>query len=305
VSKDLKADVAAARKNWQTLAIMRTAWASSLKPLGACLLAVMLCAGLAQPAHAITSNTRFTSAVSVTKETAYRGVFEGGVEAHTGLFGGDNPVNRIDPSGHDDIGIGDMLAVMDIFSSFFATISPVTSSAFELSPIAFSPSITVKFSVDTHGEPSGFNASDVQSKLQTELSANVFDHPPAGHSVNINVHEDAVGPGTLGWSGSPKNTYVNRVTWDLHGIPASRDFHGLIQIDPANVDMWTSTFGKSPTSQTWVNIFAHEGIWGNAGDHWDHGWNPDGEISSGTANALSPYTVTPSNRTTMRSDFGF
>jgi hypothetical protein len=79
---------------------MRTAWASSLKPLGACLLAVMLCAGLALPAHAITSNTRFTSAVPVTKETAYRGVFEGGAEAHTGLFCEANPVNGTDPTGH-------------------------------------------------------------------------------------------------------------------------------------------------------------------------------------------------------------
>ena len=78
---------------------MRTAWASSLKPLGACLLAVMLCAGLALPAHALTSNTRFTSAVPVTKETAYRGVFEGGAEAHTGLFGWDNPVDNTDPTG--------------------------------------------------------------------------------------------------------------------------------------------------------------------------------------------------------------
>jgi hypothetical protein len=100
VSKDLKADVAAARKNWQTLAVMRTAWASSLKPLGACLLAVMLCAGLALPAHAITANTSvIPSAVTVTKETAYRGVFGGGAEAHTGLFGEDNPVNNSDPSG--------------------------------------------------------------------------------------------------------------------------------------------------------------------------------------------------------------
>ena len=79
---------------------MRTAWASSLKPLGACLLAVMLCAGLAQPAHAITANTSvIPSAVTVTKETAYRGVFEGGAEAHTGLFCHGNPVNMSDPTG--------------------------------------------------------------------------------------------------------------------------------------------------------------------------------------------------------------
>jgi hypothetical protein len=111
VSKDLKADVAAARKNWQTVTLMRTGLASSPGRLGASLLAVMLCAVLAQPAHALTSNTRFTSAVAVTKETAYRGVFEGGAEAHTGLFGWDNPVDRIDPSGHDGELISTMAAV--------------------------------------------------------------------------------------------------------------------------------------------------------------------------------------------------
>jgi len=98
---------------------MRTAWASSLKPLGACLLAVMLCAGLALPAHALTSNTRFTSAVAVTKETAYTGIFEAGAEAHTGLFVADNPVNAIDPDGRktvitvinpNDHGAGDQTA---------------------------------------------------------------------------------------------------------------------------------------------------------------------------------------------------
>ena len=79
---------------------MRTAWASSLKPLGACLLAVMLCAGLALPAHAITANTSvIPSAVTVTKETAYRGVFGGGAEAHTGLFCQEDPVDGYDPSG--------------------------------------------------------------------------------------------------------------------------------------------------------------------------------------------------------------
>ena len=96
---------------------MRTAWASSLKPLGACLLAVMLCAGLALPAYAITSNTRFTSTVTVTKETAYRGVFEGRAEAHTGLFGADDPVDGIDPSGHDDL---DSM-IMPVLASLFTT----------------------------------------------------------------------------------------------------------------------------------------------------------------------------------------
>jgi len=64
---------------------------------------------MAWPARAITANTSvIPSAVPVTKETAYRGVFEGGAEAHTGLFCQANPVNGIDPSGHD----GELLSVM-------------------------------------------------------------------------------------------------------------------------------------------------------------------------------------------------
>jgi RHS repeat-associated protein len=153
---------------------------------------------------------------------------------HKYLYGSDNPVNRIDPSGHDDglDSIGFDINIASIYGLLATTLGTAVTSEPGFASLAFSPSITVKFSVDTHGEPSGFNASDVQSKLQTELSANVFDHPPAGHSVNINVHEDAVGPGTLGWIGSPNNTYVNRVTWDLHGIPASRDYHGWPNRDP-------------------------------------------------------------------------
>src|SRR5579871_2460385 len=80
---------------------MRTAWASSLRRLGASLLAVMLCAVLVQPAQAITSSSHFTSAVPVTEKTAYSGVLVVVVEPCTGLFGADNPVNKTDPSGHD------------------------------------------------------------------------------------------------------------------------------------------------------------------------------------------------------------
>lgn len=80
---------------------MRTAWASSLRRLGASLLAVMLCAVLVQPVQAITSSSYFTSAVPVTEKTAYIGVLVVVMEPCTGLYGADNPVNKVDPSGHD------------------------------------------------------------------------------------------------------------------------------------------------------------------------------------------------------------
>lgn len=84
---------------------MRTAWASSLRRLGASLLAVMLCAVLVQPAQAITSNSHFTPAIPVTEKTAYTGVLVVVVEPCTGLFGEDNPVDMTDPSGNDgDLG---------------------------------------------------------------------------------------------------------------------------------------------------------------------------------------------------------
>jgi hypothetical protein len=78
---------------------MRTAWALSLRRLGASLLAVMLCAVLVQPAQAITSSSHFTSAVPVTEKTAYTGILVVVVEPCTGLFGADNPVDNEDPSG--------------------------------------------------------------------------------------------------------------------------------------------------------------------------------------------------------------
>jgi hypothetical protein len=115
VKKKWNPDVAAARKNCQAGGIMRTGFASSRRALTA--LAVALCVVSAWPAQAITSNNHFTSAVPVTSETAYTGVFESGAQPCTGLFGADNPVNCIDPSGHDygdfDINIGSIGNLLD------------------------------------------------------------------------------------------------------------------------------------------------------------------------------------------------
>jgi hypothetical protein len=56
----------------------------------------------------------------------FQGDNEDPLSLHKYLYAADNPVDNVDPSGHD---IGEMLAVMDISSAFFATISPVTSTA--------------------------------------------------------------------------------------------------------------------------------------------------------------------------------
>jgi hypothetical protein len=212
-------------------------------------------------------------------------------------------VDNVDPSGNDDFSIGDSFGInsASIYGLLATTIgTPVTSEpGFE--NLAFSPSIIVYISVDPSGAPSRFSPSAVQSTLQTELSANVFDHPPAGHSVTIKVHDESSGPGTLEWIGSPKHTYVDRVTWGLKfGIASSA--RGETSVNPTAINSETSS---SPTAQTFANIFAHEVIWLNAGGHWDHNWNPNGEITSGTASAFAPYTVLPSSRSTIRSDFGF
>ena len=68
----------------------------------------------------------------------YEGNNEDPLSLHKYLYGWDNPVNNTDPSGHD---IGEMLAVVDIFSGFFAQISPVTSQAAP-SSLRFSPQNT-------------------------------------------------------------------------------------------------------------------------------------------------------------------
>jgi hypothetical protein len=93
-------------------------------------LAVALCVVSAWPAQAITSSSHFTPAVRVTSETAYTGVFESDAQPCTGLFGADNPVNRIDPSGHDDLSLGSVLAGSSIGAGIDGAFAGVTTRAF-------------------------------------------------------------------------------------------------------------------------------------------------------------------------------
>lgn len=79
---------------------MRRGIASSLPRLGASLLAVILCVLMALPSQALTSNTRFPSAIRVADETVLYGVFEVVAQPCTGLFCHADPVNLVDPSGY-------------------------------------------------------------------------------------------------------------------------------------------------------------------------------------------------------------
>jgi hypothetical protein len=147
--------------------------------------------------------------------------------------------------------------------------------------------------------------------LQSELDGNVFDNPPAGHSVKVIVFKENKPREKRGWNGNPKISYFNRVTWDLSGnVCSSRDYNGLIQINPEKILELDAQYSRNMSTQTWVNIFAHEGVWGNAADKFDCLFGcEDGEISAGalgvTAYLYAPYFVFPSSRETIRSKFGF
>lgn len=159
------------------------------------------------------------------------------------------------------------------------------------------PVIFVYISVDPAGIPTSFNAATVGSTLQSQLRANVFDSLLCGQTFRVIVHPEGSAP-TLGWS--PNGCiYVNRVDWTLTvGIASSAG--GKTAINTAEVDAETSS---APTTQTWVNILAHEVIWLNAGGHWDSWFAPHGEIASGQAFPFSPYTVLPASRSTLRGNF--
>ncbi len=135
---------------------MRTGRASSLRRQGASLLAVILCAVVALPAQALTSNTRVASSVRVAGETVCTGVFEVGAQPCTGLFAADNPANLLDPSGKNTIAeqvpvagtIGYLAGQLAV-----ATVKAlVTACAAEL---VVSGTANVVLNVDTTGIPRG------------------------------------------------------------------------------------------------------------------------------------------------------
>jgi hypothetical protein len=143
--------------------------------------------------------------------------------------------------------------------------------------------------------------------LQAQLLANVFDGlPPQSVRIIVNVEKSLGVP--LGWN---ENYYYNRVNWtELSGIPASRgNGSGTIKISDEKVEEFASYFSKNVGTQTWVNILAHEGIWGDSGGQDDCLSCSDGDIGAGSlvnsANLFAPFTVSSSSRLTLRSAFGF
>lgn len=125
--------------------------------------------------------------------------------------------------------------------------------------------ITVYFSVLPCGMPTNFNASEVQDMLQTQLSGNVFNDLDAGESVKVIVRVESHCAGTLGWN-SCHSIYTNQVNWGFVGNHAAyHDNRGVISMNAHN--------SYSDPTQAYSNLFAHEGIWGNACDISD-GWWP-------------------------------
>jgi hypothetical protein len=194
-------------------------------------------------------------------------------------------------------------------------VTPIAPGNIDFSQMKLSPAITVFFSVDTAGEPGNFHTNDVQSLLQLQLSTNVFDNPPAGHNVQVKVVEQTTPTGKLGWDGNPKTSYFNRVSWTSYNAPSSRDGSGNIRINDGVIEQDASQYSRNVSAQTWVNILAHEGIWGNAGGNSDCYYIPfvrtctDGDISAGAlgvpAFLFDPYIVTQYSRTALRKEFGF
>ena len=231
---------------------------------------------------------------------------------HKYLYGADDPVNLDDPSGND---YGDFnISLASIFGFISLIGSPVTSES-GFTSLEFAPAIIVYISVDPQDAPSSFHPTAVQSGLQSQLSAKVFDNPPVGRSVTIKVHTENSPPGTTDWHGSPKNIYIDRVSWDLsYGIASSghstkEDFGpgGYTSINAKGViDYCKKHGGGPPTDQTYINIFAHEVIWLNAGGNWDHDVDGSTDISNGKGYpAFDPFTVSEKNRLKLRNEFGF
>ena len=207
---------------------------------------------------------------------------------HKYLYGGDNPVNNIDPSGHD-FELGGMLAVMD-FSGMLAQIGvPVTASA---ATARIEHKLTLYYNVNN--SPNDFDATSVKNLLQSQLSANVFNNIKGGLKFEVQVHKGSYG-GSLGWALN-NTVYVNEVNYGWGNVAynryASNNQKGDVEIN------LNPMINLNKTSQLWANFFAHEGVWGNVAQKYDNNSNPDGEISSGTQ-TWNPFTALPDSRLTI------
>jgi hypothetical protein len=168
----------------------------------------------------------------------------------------------------------------------------------------------VYISVDDNGNvPSGFrnNISLIQSKLHSELSDSVFYDLTIPTDVQIKVVITNTAPSKLGWDSGAKQTYYSRVNFDWNNLTfnnnfSNNDYKGTVGINlnwfqNQNVDVNTSV-----TAQGWVNILAHEDIWGNVAVKGDCiFFCTDYEISSHAQSYgdSNPFTVLPDSRLTI------
>jgi hypothetical protein len=74
----------------------------------------------------------------------------------------------------------------------------------------------------------------------------------------------------------------------------------MTQINPTEVDTLASVWQRKISAQTWVNIFAHEVIYGGGAGLNDALTAPDGDISAGTLGTVAflfdRYTVSQASR---------
>jgi RHS repeat-associated protein len=220
---------------------------------------------------------------------------------HKYLYCQADPVNGIDPSGHDD-DVADLSVGEDLSAGLDALPNVMPS----LASIAFPGAVRVVIDLAS-GAPNTFNRTAVQETLRNQIAGTVFNGLSGGQGVQISVITGLPGP-QVGWSGNPKSQYINQVSW-THGTLTRQDFayslNGKTTIDLTHIGAFFA--GKSYTegTQFWVNLLAHEVFWINAGNNSDNRSAPIGELSSPNCYALSPFDVLPSTRATLLHEFGF
>jgi len=205
-------------------------------------------------------------------------------------------------------------------------VSGASGAPVEVTPLALAQNFSfvqmrvaklVYISVADNGNvPSGFrsNISSVQSKLHSELYSNVFSNLTTDTDVQIKVAIEAEAdvPRKLGWDSGAKQTYYSRVDFGWNNLAfndnvAENDHHGKVAI---NLNWFANNLTSGTqyvTAQGWVNLLAHEDIWGNVAGQKDCYYIPlfrtctDYEISSKqqSYDDSNPFTVSPDSRVTI------
>jgi hypothetical protein len=239
----------------------------------------------------------------------YAGNNEDSLSLHKYLYGADNPVNMVDPNGHDyfeALEIGMALASFDGFSFGFSA-----------SRLADSGPVVVDIAISTSDAPYNFHTivTDVGNNLQTQLSDSVFNNLATGQTVQIKAHEGEASH--IGWTSiGGKREYDCEVKWVKAVLTgqsiANSSRKGHTVIDLTHLDTWYSTIKKNISTQTWVNILAHESIWLSAGGNYDPNpleiWKPKVEeydIASPSFDPVDQFGVSQNSRATLINEFGF